>query len=412
MQFKQITLPNGLEIVAEVNPNALSASLGYFVKVGARHETQQLAGVSHFLEHMQFKGTPHRSAADVNRELDELGGHSNAYTAEDHTVYYLHVIPEYQSQAVALLTDIMRPSLREEDFETEKQVILEEIAMYDDQPPYGAFEIAMEQFYQDHPLGHRVLGTVDSVTGLTSTQMRGFHAQRYAPNNLVFVAAGAVDFDELTEQLKRLTNSWTATEFDRTNKLIPSSVVAFREEVIATANQQYVVGLKAGPSRHSDDRHALKLAASAIGDENGSRLFWALIDNGLADTACLFTLQFEDAGNVGLFLSCPPDAVQDNWERACNILQNSTREPLTKRELELVSNRVCASMILSAERPSSRLFSVGNNWMFRQRYETLEQSVERYASVDLDRLNDAAHRIVSAPMQITSVGPVAGALSV
>ena len=154
--FRSTTLDNGLQVIAEVHPQGYTASFGYFVKTGARDETDEVAGVSHFLEHMMFKGTPTRSAADVNRQLDELGGQSNAYTSEEQTVYYATVIPKYQNRMVELLTDILRPTLRTEDFETERMVILEEIAKYDDQPPFGAFERSMEEYFGSHGLGRRI----------------------------------------------------------------------------------------------------------------------------------------------------------------------------------------------------------------------------------------------------------------
>ena len=128
MEFRNQTLDNGLQVIAECNPNAYSSAFGFFVNTGSRDETDVISGVSHFLEHMVFKGTPKRTAADVNRELDEIGSQSNAYTSEEHTVYYASVLPEFQANVVDLLGDIMRPSLRKEDFEVEKKVILEEIA--------------------------------------------------------------------------------------------------------------------------------------------------------------------------------------------------------------------------------------------------------------------------------------------
>ena len=138
MKLLSHTLPNGLEIVAECNAAAYSTALGFFVRTGSRDENDAMAGVSHFLEHMAFKGTPSRSADDVNREFDEMGAHYNAFTNEENTVFYAAVLPEHQDRAVELLADILRPSLREDDFDTEKQVILEEIQMYEDQPPFGA----------------------------------------------------------------------------------------------------------------------------------------------------------------------------------------------------------------------------------------------------------------------------------
>jgi len=197
MKFRHHQLSNGLTIIAECNDAAYSTSLAFFVRTGSRDETPEISGVSHFLEHMVFKGTPRRSAADVNRELDELGSQSNAFTSEEQTVYYATVLPEYQDQIVDLLADIMRPSLREDDFEMEKQVIIEEIYKYDDQPPFGAHEKCMEAWFGDHTLAYNVLGNVDSVGGLTPQAMRGYFEKRYNPGNITPTSSGNVDFDQL-----------------------------------------------------------------------------------------------------------------------------------------------------------------------------------------------------------------------
>ena len=160
MEFLKERLDNGLEIVAECNPEAHSLGLGFFVQTGSRDESNALAGVSHFLEHMVFKGTPTRTADDVNREFDEMGAHYNAFTSEENTVYYAAVLPECQQRCLDLLADILRPSLRSEDFDTEKQVIIEEIRMYEDQPPFGADDKCKAVHFGAHPLGRSVLGTV------------------------------------------------------------------------------------------------------------------------------------------------------------------------------------------------------------------------------------------------------------
>ncbi|HEY2761857.1 MAG TPA: pitrilysin family protein, partial [Pirellulales bacterium] len=152
MQFQRATLDNGLEIVAECNSAAHSTALGFFVKTGARDETDEVSGVSHFLEHMMFKGTPSRSAEDVNREFDDMGADYNAYTSVEITAYHAVVLPEFQNATVELLADILRPSLREEDFVTEKQVILEEIKMYCDQPPFAVDDKCRAAFFGNHPL--------------------------------------------------------------------------------------------------------------------------------------------------------------------------------------------------------------------------------------------------------------------
>src|SRR5215475_7785718 len=171
MPFHSHTLPNGLQVIGEISPSARSVALGFFVRTGSRDETPEVAGVSHFLEHMVFKGTPHRSAFDVNRDFDRIGADYNAFTSEENTVFHAAILPEYLPQAVDILADILRPSLRNEDFDTEKQVILEEIGMYEDQPTWAAYDNAKRIYFADHPLGNSILGTPASIKALKRDQM-------------------------------------------------------------------------------------------------------------------------------------------------------------------------------------------------------------------------------------------------
>ena len=164
MEYLRQQLDNGLTVLCERNPRAYASAFGFFVRTGARDESPEIGGVSHFLEHMVFKGTPSRSAEQVNLELDEMGSASNARTSEESTIYHAAVLPRFQTDVVGLLSDLMRPSLRDEDFEMEKQVIIEEIKMYADQPPFGGHERIMAEFFGDHPLGQSVLGTVQTLS--------------------------------------------------------------------------------------------------------------------------------------------------------------------------------------------------------------------------------------------------------
>src|SRR5947209_14475700 len=188
MPFHTHRLPNELEIIAETSPSARSLALGFFVRTGARDETPEVSGVTHFLEHMVFKGTPRRSALDVNRDFDRIGAHYNAFTSEENTVFYAAILPEYLPQAVDILADILRPSLRVEDFDMEKNVIIEEIGMYEDQPMSSAYDHAKKAYFADHPLGNSVLGTKESITALSRDQMQAYYDRRYvAPNITVAV---------------------------------------------------------------------------------------------------------------------------------------------------------------------------------------------------------------------------------
>src|SRR5215831_17985037 len=178
MPFHKHTLSNGLQIIGESHPAALSTAVGFFVRTGSRDEVPEISGVSHFLEHMVFKGTPRRTALDVNRDFDRIGANYNAFTSEENTVFYAAVLPEYLPPAVDILADILRPSLRGDDFDMEKNVIIEEIGMYEDQPNWSAYDHAKKHYFADHPLGNSILGTPASITALTRDQMVGYHARR------------------------------------------------------------------------------------------------------------------------------------------------------------------------------------------------------------------------------------------
>jgi predicted Zn-dependent peptidase len=195
MQFHQHILDNGLQIIAETNPRAHSAALGFFVRAGARDETPELSGVSHFLEHMAFKGNETFTADDVNRIFDEVGAKYNASTSEEVTLFYAAILPEYLPRTFELLAALLRPSLREADFSLEQQVILEEIGMYEDAPSFLVYDHAMQTHFEGHPLGRRILGTTDSVGALTASQMRSYYDERYRAGNITLVAAGAIAFE-------------------------------------------------------------------------------------------------------------------------------------------------------------------------------------------------------------------------
>jgi len=406
MQFRSEKLANGLEVIAEVNPEAFSMSLGYFVKTGARDETPEMAGVSHFLEHMMFKGTARRTAEDVNQELDDLGSQSNAYTSEEQTVYYMSVLPEYQHAALDLLTDMMRPALRDEDFQTERQVILEEIAMYDDQPPYGAMERAMEQYFGDHPLARRVLGTRETVSVLDPEAMRAYHQARYAPNNLTLVASGAVDYEQLLKSAEALTGHWKASQ---ANRSLISPKLSSEELVMVhpPATQQYTLQYSPGPSYSDDERYVSRVLGTILGDDSGSRLFWELVDTGMAESAATFTQEFQDCGLFCTFLACAPDQHVENWQIIQQVLSQGKEIPITELELELAKNKICSGMILGSERPSNRLFSIGNAWTIRRKYETIQSAAENYRQVTLESVQRAFESLANRTGVTVSVGPAA-----
>jgi len=383
MEFLKHALPNGLEVIAEANGEAYSAALGFFVRTGSRDETAEEAGVSHFLEHMMFKGTPTRTADDVNREFDEIGAHYNAFTNEENTVYYAAVLPEYQDRAVELLADILRPSLRDDDFETEKQVILEEISMYEDQPPFGADERCKAAYYGSHPLGRSVLGTEQSIQGMPVQTMRDYFRRRYTPGNIALVAAGRVDFDALVACAARACGGWDSRPGGRA--IEPArpheGFLTLHKEIAA---QQYVLQLADGPAAEDEQRFAAKLLATVVGDDSGSRLYWELVDTGLAEHASLSHYEFLGAGLMMTYMSCEPDFAAENLRRIRVIYADVEADGITDAELLQAKNKLRSRVVLSSERPRGRLFSVGGEWVYRGQYRSIDDDLRTVAAITLD----------------------------
>src|SRR6476660_9027487 len=256
MSFHQHTLDNGLNVIGEVSPSARSVSVGFFVRTGSRDEQPDVSGVSHFLEHMVFKGTPRRSALDVNCDFDRIGASYNAYTSEENTVFYAAVLPEYLPQAVDILADILRPSLRGEDFDMEKKVIIEEIGMYDDQPMWCAYDNAKKAFFHDHPLGNSILGTAESITALTREQMQAYYDRRYVAPNITVALAGNFVWEEAVKLIEARCGKWPASSAPRVNikRVLPRKFqqVMTKDKL----NQEQVFMLAPGPAADSPERYA------------------------------------------------------------------------------------------------------------------------------------------------------------
>jgi len=405
LEFLKHKLANGLEVVAEVSDEAYSTALGFFVRAGARDETDEVAGVSHFLEHMMFKGTPTRSAEDVNREFDEMGAHYNAFTSEEATVYYAAVLPEHQTVAVELLADMMRPSLRKEDFDTEKQVIIEEIRMYDDQPPFGADDKCKEAHFGAHPLSRSVLGTVASITDLSVDAMRSYFERRYSPHNIVLAGTGRIDFDEFVATADRLCGGWHDVADGRAN-LKASPKPSFQVFHKQSSTQQYTLNMAPAPAAIDPQRFAAKLLAVIIGDDSGSRMFWEFVDPGIAEQASLSHYDYQDVGAYLSYISCDPERAEENLQQLTDLFRKIENDGITAAELDQAKRKTSARIVLGSERPRGRLFTVGSNWMQRQEHRTVLDDLNAIAAVTLDELHQLLHKYPLSQTTTVTIGPL------
>lgn len=405
MHFHQTRLPNGLQIIAELNPRAYSVALGFMVNTGARDETSEVSGVSHFLEHMAFKGNDRFTADDINRVFDELGAKYNAYTGEENTFYHAAVLPEYLPKTFELLSVLLYPSLRQDDFDVEKKVILEEIGMYQDQPNWVAYEAAMQQYFGRHPLGNSILGSVDSITALTSEQMREYHARRYRAGNIILAVAGNTTWEEVQSLANQYCGAWPAGS-------PPREVVACKpaggERIIVKADslQQQMAQLGPAPSATNPHRFAAELVSVIVGDYGSSRLYWDLVDPGHAEGADLGYNEYHGSGVWMTYLSCHPDDVDDNLERIRAIYDDVNARGVTETEITQAKSKVAARVVLRGERPKGRLSSLTSNWVYRQEYRSIEDDLSDLRSVTSDSIRALLKEYPLTQTATATVGPL------
>jgi predicted Zn-dependent peptidase len=402
-QFHHHQLPSGLTVVAEQNDDAHTSAVGFFVKTGTRDEDKPVMGVSHFLEHMMFKGTARRSADDVNREFDEIGANYNAYTSHEATVYYAQVLPEYLPRAIDLLGDMLRPALREEDFSMEKNVILEEISMYDDRPQWRLQDTLLERFFGDHPLSYRVLGTSDSIKALTASQMRDYFNQRYSPDNITVAAAGRIDFQKLIEDVSKITSQWSPTGVHR--QYAAPTATPFSEKIVdPKVNRFYMAMMCPGPSAQDDRRYTAKIIADVLGDAEGSRLYWALIDPGFADEADFSFMPFDQTGSFFAFASCDPDRAGQVEETMMKTL-DGYEESIEDAEIERAKNKVATQATLAGENPGGRMRGVGSQWLYQGEYRSLKEELDHIMRVTADDVRSLLREMPLGPRTIVRMGP-------
>ncbi len=405
--FKQKTLSNGLTVIAEPDSTAHSTAVGYFVKTGARDEPGGLMGVSHFLEHMMFKGTSKRSAAELNQAFDDIGARNNAYTTHEVTCFYATTLPEHADSAIEIIGDMLRPALRESDFDTEKGVILEEIAMYKDNPFWVLYEEVAERRFGPHPLGHRVLGTNETIKAMSRDAMQAYFDERYSADNSVVSLAGNVNFDHACELIESVTKDWVATNVSRDN-----AAPAIRDERIRLTDDRfgraYWLMLTPGPAAQDDRRYAATLLTQILGAADNSRFHWALIENGLAEEAQAGFEAHDGVGEFYVYASGDPDRIEE-IESVVDREIRTLMDTLTEDDLERLRGKFATNFTIGAERPGDRMQRIGRRWMLLGEHRSLEEELAIIRSVTLDDVRAVYEAFPFTPRTIGVLRPPASA---
>jgi len=404
------TLAGGLRVISEPITGARSVAVGAWIGVGSRFETPAQAGVSHFLEHMLFKGTPTMSPEEIAQRFDALGGEVNAATGRDYTVLYTRVLDELLDQALPVLADMLqRPVFS--DLEQEREVVLEEIAMYEDDPQDQIHDLASQAVFPDQPLGRPVIGTAEVVGSVSREVVGEYHRRHYAAPNIVLAAAGNVDHDALLEKAERLLGALPDThEPAEIQPARPGAPVLIAKE--KTTEQYHLCLGGPGLSRNDPRRHAQGVLDTVLGGSMSSRLFQEIREKrGLAYSVGSYAAGYADTGQVGVYLGTR----EDNLATACDIIRTQLRrladEPLPADELRRAKDHLRGRLVLSLESAGTRMNRNGRAVLTGTELLTVDELVERIDAVTAADIQElAASNWQPDQMSVAAIGPDADAI--
>ncbi len=408
-------LPGGLRVVTEFLPAVRSVALGIWVGVGSRDEDEAHAGATHYLEHLLFKGTRRRTALEISSEMDAVGGEMNAFTAKEYTCYYARVLDADLPLAVDILSDMVTSSLiTPKDVDAERNVVLEEIAMNEDDPSDTVHEAFTAKLFGDTPLGRPILGTTDSINAITRDQIFEHYQARYTPEHLVVAAAGNLDHDTVTELVRQAFGP----VLDRAAEPAAPRLTGDRQPghgvqagvgttLISRGIEQanLVLGCEA-LARTDERRFALGVLNAAFGGGMSSRLFQEVREKrGLAYSVYSFSGQHADTGMWGIYVGCLPSKADDVLAICAEEITRVVEGGLTDAELDRGKGQVRGSIVLSLEDPSSRMSRLGKSELVYPRLEPVDEVLAAIDAVTHDDIRAIAADILTRPKALAVVGP-------
>lgn len=411
MTVTRTVLPSGLRIVTEEVPTVRSVAFGIWANVGSRDESPSVAGASHFLEHLLFKGTTTRSALDISAAVDAVGGEMNAFTGKEYTCFYARVIDTDFSIAAEVICDMICDSLvRSEDVDSERTVVLEEIAMRDDDPGDLVHDLFSETLFGDTPIGRPILGTVDSITNMTRRSVNDYYKKKYLPENLVVAVAGNVSHERVVEQVTRLLGGFLDSSA-KPAALRPTAKVKARGRgdigLIHRKSEQANILLGFPSIDRSDERRfALSVLTSALGGGMSSRLFQEVREKrGLAYSVYASMQQFAGGGILSLYAGCNPEKSHEVTTIFRDVLGDVVNSGLSDEELERAKGQVAGSMVLGQEDTGSRMVRIGKSELVYGEIKSMDEILASVRSVDQDQIAQLASEIFTTQPTLAVVGP-------
>jgi predicted Zn-dependent peptidase len=408
-------LPGGLRVVTESVPGARSASVGVWVGVGSVDETPRLAGASHYLEHLLFKGTKFRTGYEIADAVDAVGGELNAFTSHEYTCYYARILAAEAQLAVGLVCEVvLDATIAAADVDIERQVILEEIAMRDDDPEDTLADLFAGAVFAGHPVASPVIGTVDTISAMSRTQVAGYYRRRYTPDKMVVAVAGGVDHADVLRWVRaafrdRLSapDAAAAPAAFRGSRSQPKSLrqVAIVER--DTEQAHLCIGVLAG-DRNDPDRTTLAVLSSALGGGMSSRLFRSIREErGLAYSCYSAASAYADVGSFSVYAGCQPDHLGEVAKLIGQELALVAESGLAAAELARVKGQLAGSLVLALEDTESRMSRIGKTILVRKEFRSIEDELTAIRSVTAADVGALAKRLLGQRMSAAVVGPYA-----
>lgn len=401
--MERIQLKNGLRVVIEKIPTVRSVSFGIWVKTGSRNETPNNSGISHFIEHMLFKGTERFSAKEIAEQFDAIGGNVNAFTSKEYTCYYAKVLDEHLPIAVDVLSDMFFHSkLERDELAREKNVILEEISMYEDTPDDMVHDLVSQAAYGEHPLAYPILGTEGHLLAMDSSHLSQYMKEHYTIDNTVISVAGNVD-ERLIELLERHFG-----HFDNHGTDSPLTVPAFNGELLyyeKATEQNHICLSLPGFATGDDLQYAMVLLNNAIGGGMSSRLFQEVREKrGLAYSVYSYHSSHADSGLFTIYAGTAPKQTKEVLDLTLELLRDVAIHGLDANELHKGKEQLKGSLILSLEGTGSRMNRLGKNELMLGQHYTLDQMIDHIERVTTDDVNQVLDRMFSQPFALSMVG--------
>lgn len=408
MGISEVVTDCGLTAVTESMPGSRSVTLGFWVGTGSADEDGPLWGASHFLEHLLFKGTERRRAREISEAVDAVGGDINAFTTKEYTSFYVRLLAEQLELGLDILSDILwSPAFRPDEVESERQVILEEILMHNDEPSDLVHEVLAGVMWPGHTLGREVLGDEATIVGMTREAIAGFHAQHYRPANVVFAAAGALDHDRVVEGLVGRVDGRRGGDAPLRTPPVPSTSAAEPTAVVRRDTEQahLAVGVP-GLARRDDRRYVLSVLDHVLGGGMSSRLFQAVREErGLAYSVYSYRQAFEHTGVLAVYAGTSPEKAPEVLDLVHAELDRIAEDGITAAELEVARGHLRGSLVLGLEDSGSRMSRIGHARLTHGRVPTVEELEERFAAVTLAEVADLAAELLGGPRSVAVVGP-------